>query len=126
MFHQIHKNDSAITNAATKAETIKDEINPLSNLTSSFNIDTISIKGDMESELKLMPAAALVSEANNRCGADNENIFYPRFLIVTSSCIGARLDSSSIRSLNRIGFPTHLFDVNQEMGRSSRNVINNG
>ena len=114
------------TNTASKAEKIKEEIDSWLNLTSAFEGDTIMINGDMESEVKLMSATTFTSNPSNPCENIDTDIFYPRVLIATSSCIGAGLDSSSVYSVVRIGFPTSLLDLIQEMGRCGRNRINDG
>ena len=114
------------TNTATKAESIKEEIDSWLNLTSFFDGDTIMINGEIESEVKLMSATTFTSESNNRPNRDNETVFNPRVLIATSSCIGAGLDSSSVYSVIRIGYPTSVLDMIQEMGRCGRNRSNNG
>ena len=114
------------TNTASKAEKIKEEIDSWLNLTSAFEGDTIMINGDMESEVKLMSATTFTSNPSNPRENIDKDVFYPRVLIATSSCIGAGLDSSSVYSVVRIGFPTSLLDLIQEMGRCGRNRINDG
>ena len=122
----INKKVIIYTNTATKAETIKEEIDSWLNLTSVFEGNTIMINGDMESEVKLISATTFTSEATNPRETLDENKYYPRVLIATSSCIGAGLDSSSVYSVIRIGYPTSILDLIQEMGRCGRNRINDG
>ena len=114
------------TNAAKKADNIKDEIDSWLNLTSAFEGDTIMINGDMDSEVKLVSATTFTSETNNPRDKIDKNEFYPRVLIATSSCIGAGLDSSLVYSVVRIGFPTSILDLIQEMGRCGRSRCNDG
>ena len=114
------------TNTATKAESIKDELDSWLNLTSAFEGDTIMINGDMESEVKLKSATMFTTHINNPRELVDGCKFYPRVLIATSSCIGAGLDSSYVYSVIRIGFPTSLLDMIQEMGRCGRNRSNDG
>ena len=122
----LHKKVIIYTNTATKAESIKDEIDSWLNLTSAFQGDTIMINGDMESEVKLQSATTFTHDSNETSDLIKNNKFYPRVLIATSSCIGAGLDSSSVFSVIRIGFPTSILDMIQEMGRCGRNRSNDG
>jgi len=114
------------TNTASKAEVIKQEIDSWLNLTSSFEGDTIMITGEMESEVKLISATTFTTEQSDPRSIIDNNEFYPRILIATSSCIGAGLDSSSVFSVIRVGFPTSILDMIQEMGRCGRNRNNDG
>ena len=114
------------TNTATKAESIKDELDSWLNLTSAFEGDTIMINGDMESEVKLKSATIFTSHINNARELVDNFKFYPRVLIATSSCIGAGLDSRSVYCVIRIGFPTSILDMIQEMGRCGRTRSNDG
>ena len=114
------------TNTATKAESIKEEIDSWLNLTSAFEGDTIMINGDMESEVKLKSATMFTTHINNPRGLVDDSKFYPRVLIATSSSIGAGLDSRDVYSVIRIGFPTSVLDMIQEMGRCGRNRSNDG
>ena len=114
------------TNTASRAELIKQEIDSWLNLTSSFEGDTIMINGEMESEVKLISATTFTDEATNPRSIIDNNEFYPRVLIATSSCIGAGLDSSSVFSVIRVRFPTSILDMIQEMGRCGRNRNNDG
>jgi superfamily II DNA helicase RecQ len=114
------------TNTASRAELIKDEIDSWLNLTSSFEGDTIMINGDMESEVKLLSATTFTADIRNPQHLIDNNKFYPRVLIATSSCIGAGLDSSSVFSVIRVGFPTSVLDMIQEMGRCGRSRHGDG
>jgi hypothetical protein len=109
-----------------KAESIKQEIDSWLNLTSAIQGDTIIINGDLESEVKLMSATKFTEDVENPNDLIENNKFYPRILVATSSCIGAGLDSSSVYTVIRIGFPTSTLDLIQEMGRCGRNRINDG
>ena len=84
------------------------------------------MNGGMESEVKLMSATRFTSNATNPHESINNNAFYPRALIATSSFIGAGLESSSVHSVIRIGCPTSVLDLIQEMGRCGRNRVNDG
>ena len=114
------------TNTAVKATGIKEEIDSWLNLTSAFEGDSIMINGDMESELKLASVKRFTTEVSNPRDIIDKNEYYPRVLIATASCIGAGLDSSSVYSVIRIGFPTSIIDMIQEMGRCGRTRTNDG
>ena len=57
------------------------------------------INGDMESEVKLVSDTNFTSNTNNSRDNMDKNEFYPRVLIVTSSCIGDGLVFMSYRTL---------------------------
>ena len=50
----------------------------------------------------------------------DKNEFYPMILLATAGCIGAGLDSPDAYSVSRIGFPSSITDMVQEMGRCGR------
>ena len=50
----------------------------------------------------------------------DKNEFYPRILLATAGCIGAGLDSPDVYCVSRIGFPSSIIDMVQEMGRCGR------
>ena len=47
----------------------------------------------------------------------NSNLFYPRILIATAGSIGVGLDSVDVYSVVRVGFPTSILEMVQEMDR---------
>ena len=120
------KKVTAFNNAASRAEVIKDKIDSWLNLTSSFEGDTIMINGDIQSEVKLFSATSFTSETTNPQDLIDDNKFYPRVVIATSSCVGDRLDSSSVCSVIRIGFPTSVLYITQEIGRRGRTCNGDG
>ena len=50
-----------------------------------------------------------------------DNIYYPRILITTASCIGNSLDNDELYHVAHVGFPAIIVDAVQEMGRCGRN-----
>ena len=50
-----------------------------------------------------------------------DNIYYPRILITTASCIGNSLDNDELYHVAHVGFPAIIVDAVQEMGRCDRN-----
>ena len=55
----------------------------------------------------------------------DKNEFYPRILLATAGCIGAGLDSLDVYCVSRIGFPSSIIDMVQEMGRCGRGRFSN-
>jgi hypothetical protein len=51
--------------------------------------------------------------------------FTPRVLLGTSGCIGTGLDSSDVHLMLRLGLPTNLLHLVQEMGRCGRSSNSN-
>ena len=120
------KKSIVYTNTAKEAESIQEKIDILIDQESIFEGDTILIKGDLESDMKRVNAERFTEEVYNPDEILENNDFYPRVLIATSSCIGAGLDSSAVYSVLRIGFPTSLINMIQEMGRCGRGRTNDG
>ena len=87
------------TNTAFQAESIWDKIDVLLENKSIFEGDTLLIIGDLETEVKQVNAERFTEEINNADKLIEENEFYPRVLIATSSCIGTGLDSSLVYSV---------------------------
>jgi hypothetical protein len=87
------------TNTSSKAEAIKHEIDSWLNLTSAIQGDMIIINGNLESEVNLMSAIKFTEDAENPNELIENNKFYPRVLVATSSCIGPGLDYSSVYSV---------------------------
>ena len=114
------------TNTASEAESIQEKIDVMLDNETIFEGDTILIKGDLETELKQVNAERFTEEIHNGDELIEENEFYPYVLIATSSCIGAGLDSSLVYSVLRVGFPTSLINMIQEMGWCGRGRVNNG
>jgi hypothetical protein len=85
------------------------------------NIDGDSVLGvgDVKQELKYAYTIAFTCKSTTIGNSNNENgcLFNPKFLFGTSGCIGAGLDSDEVRLVLRLGMPTSLINLIQEMGR---------
>ncbi len=111
------------SNIAKSTEGIRDEIDKyLDNI--GILGDTILINGDLEKEWKYVSTQKFTEITADIQSVVNSNTFYGRFLIATSGCIGAGLDSSEVDSVIRDGFPLNTIDFIQEMGRSGRGICN--
>jgi hypothetical protein len=116
-----HKKAIIYCNTASAVDKIRDELdNWLNEATTKIEGDTIIINGDLESEWKFFSAQRFTQVTTNPQECILNNIYYPRILIATSGCIGAGLDSSSVYSVIRDGFPSSVLDLIQEMGRCGR------
>ena len=111
------------TNTASQAETYQDKVNTLLDNELLFEGDTVLIIGGLEPEVKLINAQTFTKEIHNAAELIENNEFFPRVLIATSSSIGAGLGLSDVYSVIRIGFPTSILDLMQEMGRYGRNQM---
>jgi hypothetical protein len=91
------------------------------NWLNEVNIDgkSVLVVGDVEQELKYVYTIAFTGKKNrnNNSNKDNGCTFKPRFLFGTSGCIGAGLDSDEVHLVIRLGMPTSLIDLIQEMGQ---------
>ena len=115
--------DKAIiySNVAAHTERIQENIDRSFNESDMLLGDTLLINGEMDSEWKFVSSQSFTT-SNNGNEHINNNKFYPRFLIATSACIGAGLDSNNVKLVVRDGFPCSLMDFIQEMGRCGRGV----
>ena len=116
------------TNTADQARSIAEEIDIVNDEKSLFKGDTLLIIGDQDPEVKHQSAQKFTMDMSNDAIEDSikSNEFHPRVLVATSSCIGAGLDSDAVYGVIRIGFPTSILNLVQEMGRCGRNRSNNG
>ena len=109
---------------AQKDESLKEELEQWTDLESPFEGDIILVHGDQELEIKSASIVKFPEERSNPMFAIDNDEFYPRVLVAASSCIGAGLDSASAYSAIRIGFPTSILNMVQEMGRCGRTRSN--
>ena len=116
------------TNTAEQASRIAEEVNLANDVKSLFKGDTMLIIGDQHPEVKHHSAQKFTMEmtSDEVQSALKSNQFHPRVLVATSSCIGAGLDCAFVCGVVRIGFPTSILNLAQEMGRCGRNRSNNG
>jgi len=109
------------SNVAAHTERIQENIDRSFNESDMLLGDTLLINGEMDSEWKFVSSKSFTTSNNGDEHIIN-NKFYPRFLIATSACIGAGLDSNNVKLVVRDGFPCSLLDFIQEMGRCGRGV----
>ena len=86
--------------------------------------DVLVIQGDMEPEIKFVSVCEFTKSVKDPDEEINCNRFYPRVLLATAGSIGARLDAADVYCVIRVGFPTSIIDMVQEMGRCSRGRLN--
>jgi hypothetical protein len=80
--------------------------------------DSVLVVGDVEQELKYAYTIAFTDKKNrnDNSNKDNEGTFKPRFLFEMSGCVGAGLGSDEVCLVIRLGMPTSLINLIQEMG----------
>jgi len=79
--------------------------------------NVLIIQGGLQPEVKFVSAEKFTKITNDPQLLVDKNEFYTRILIATAGCIGAGVDSPDIYSISRIGFPSSIIDLVQEMGR---------
>ena len=87
--------------------------------------DCILVVGKLEKELKQACTESFTSECNLSTDRINEDTFYARILLATSSCIGAGLDSRLVKRVIRVGMPPSVLSFIQESGRCGRDLGSN-
>ena len=120
-----HKKSIVCGNSATALENVKDSIDAWLDHEHHFQGDTLLITGKIEPELKLAYSQAFTKVVSENHEID-DNVFFPRILLATAGCIGAGLDCKNVYSVVRIGFPSSIIDLIQEMGRCGRCRQNDG
>ena len=82
--------------------------------------DVLVINGDSKSEVKFVSAERSIEEVDDPESLVNSNKFCPRVLLATAGSIGTGLDSPDVFAVVRMGFPTSIFEMTQELGRFGR------
>ena len=80
--------------------------------------------GDLKPEVKIFSAERFTRCIDNPEELVNTNQFYPRIMLATAGSIGSGLDSPDVYSVYRVGFPTSIFEMAQELGRCRRGCTN--
>ena len=76
----------------------------------------------METELKMSYTTAFTNTNLDVALPNTNNMLQPRILIGTTGCIGAGLDCKDVHYILRMGTPSSIIGLIQEMGRCGRNV----
>ena len=79
--------------------------------------DVLIIQGDLQPEVKFVSAQQFTQHIVDPQLLLDKNAFYPRILLATAGCIGAGLDSADVYTVIRVGFPSGILDMVQEIGR---------
>lgn len=107
-------------NVAKQLETLKPKLDAWLDSVDEIVGDSCLVIGNQERELKFAYTVAFTDTEILQSDIDNPDIFYPRFLLGTSGCIGAGIDCSNVKHVMRIGMPTSITNFLQEMGRCGR------
>ena len=71
----------------------------------------------MKKEVKFISAERFTKTMTNPQELIDRNKCYPRILLATAGSIGPGLNSQDVYSVSRIGFPSSIIDMAQEMRR---------
>ena len=80
---------------------------------------TAHIVGSEDSIRKKLHPVQFARHFEEICIKD-ENIFAPIVLTYTSGCAGSGFDCSDTALVSRLGVPTRIINITQEMGRCGR------
>lgn len=119
----IHKKAIVYTNTAACLDQLRSDIEAWMDLKDAVKGDVLVIQGDLQAEVKFISAEQFTKHIDNPQLLLDTNKFYPRILLATAGCIGAGLDSSDVYCVCRVGMPSGLIDMVQEMGRCGRQRI---
>ena len=115
----IHSKAIICSNSATSLQQLQLRLDDWLDTVDDFKGDTVLVIGDQETELKLAYTVAFTSKLSDRNILD-DTVFYPRFMLGTSGCIGAGLDCDDVHLVCRIGLSTSILNLIQETGRCGR------
>ena len=118
----IEKKCIIYTNTASCLDQLRVDLEQWMNSSDIIKGDVLIIHGDMKKEVKFVSAERFTTTVTNPQELIDSNQYYPRILLATAGSIGAGLDSSDVFSVTRIGFPTSVIDMAQEMGRCGRGI----
>ena len=82
--------------------------------------DTVSVVGSHSPELKQGYTTLFTNTVYESIESYDDNKLCPRFLLGTPGCIGAGLDCVNVTLVSRLGLPTSIIHLIQEMGRCGR------
>ena len=78
--------------------------------------DVLVTNGDMKPEVKFASTERFTQVVENNETLIHSNVFLPRTLLGTAGSIGIGLDSPDVFAVSRVGFPTSIFEMAQELG----------
>ena len=109
-------------NVAKSLIAIQDEVRLwMTNPSSKIHGTTALVIGSEDTVRKQLCTVQFTSSFSNE-EIEDPTVFTPRILIGTSGCIGAGIDCDDISLVARLGMPTSLMHLIQEMGRCGRNA----
>ena len=111
------------SNTAVKAIGLRNKVDNWLDSVSNLPGDTAVVIGDQETELKFAYTTSFTTKHSQET-INDINRFSPRILIGTSGCIGAGLDCDEVKLVFRVGLPTSILNLIQEMGRCGRKKEN--
>ena len=112
------------TNTASCLEQMQADVESWMDMDDSILGDLLVIHGDQKPEVKFVSAERFTETIANPEELINKDKFYPRILLATAGSIGAGLDSPDVYAVCRVGFPTSIFAMAQELGRCGRGRSN--
>ena len=116
----LNKKAIVYTNTASCLDQLKCDIESWMDMNDEVKGDVLVIQGDLQPEVKFVSAELFTRHVDDPQLLLDSNIYYPRILLATAGCIGAGLDSSDVYSVCRVGMPSGIIDMVQEMGRCGR------
>lgn len=119
----LHKKAIVYTNTAACLEQLRSDLELWMDMQDNIQGDVLIIQGDLQPEVKFVSAQQFTRHIEDPQTILDRNEYYPRILLATAGCIGAGLDSSDVFSVIRVGFPSGILDMVQELGRCGRGRI---
>ena len=109
-------------NVANKLQALQDDVRMwMTSPTEGFAGTTVLVVGSEDAIRKQLYTIAFTKKSSKEEIEDTSK-FTPRVLLGTSGCIGTGLDSDDVHLMVRLGLPTSILHLIQEMGRCGRNL----
>ena len=119
----LNKKAIVYTNTAACLEQLRSDLELWMDMQDNIQGDVLIIQGDLQPEVKFVSAQQFTRHIADPQVLLDRNEYYPRILLATAGCIGAGLDSADVYSVIRVGFPSGILDMVQELGRCGRGRI---
>ena len=111
-----------ISSTAKKIDQLQDKLDSWLDKHDDIKGDTVTVIGNHSPELKQGLTTIFTNTLFHSKDDYSDTELSPRFLLGTPGCIGAGLDCESVSLVSRVGLPTSITHLIQEMGRCGRNL----
>lgn len=124
-FTNVSNKSIIISSTSALSQDLQKQLDLFLDRTLDMKGDTVLVVGNLDTELKFSYTTDFTNTSFMSEDQFKEDTLCPRFLIGTPGCIGAGLDCHHVNFVKRMGLPTSIIDMVQEVGRCGRANDNN-